>query len=442
MFTGPAFRTRASRMSYTDLFALGLRYGLTGLPLNLSPGHARRSSLSSENPHPLRQNVLYLHVPFCASRCRYCPYYSHPHSPSLMRTYVEALARETVMVSETPYARSTRFWCVYFGGGTPSLLPPNDLAQLADLIHRRFNLTADVEITFEANPSTLTGTLLHRLRALGFNRVSLGVQSFQDSVLRTLRCAHSAALARHAMHDVLEQGLMLNVDLLFGLIGQSQADLDFDLAQLCADRHPHQVTLFPLRLASGTPLANDLQRRGALDVMDHHHRLLQFDARVEQYLHAHAYTRAEAPISYYQAHAGPHRYQSLEGRIVGLGAGAGSVLEAAESVNHRDVVRYIRDLGENRFPVAHDVQTTRDQARERHVLFRILFLNRSLAGFRDVVARRFSESYDEPLGDYYERVVQDLRRRGYVEPADDRLVFTERLWTLLGGLEIGTPSIL
>ena len=429
-------------MSYTDIFALALRYGTDGYPPALKPSHARQACLSRENRHPLRKNVLYLHVPFCASRCRYCPYYSHPYAPELVSAYLDALAREIAMVSETPYARSTRFWCVYFGGGTPSLLSPADLERLSALVHRSFNLTADVEMTFEANPSTLTGEKIKLLRPLGFNRVSLGVQSFQDAVLRDLRCAHSAALARRAIRSVLEHGLMLNVDLLFGMAGQTQAGLEFELKQLCEGGLPHQVTLFPLRIANGTPLADELQQQGALDVMSHNRRLLEFDALVEKHLRQHSFIRAEAPISYYRQDARPHRYQSVEGRILGLGAGAGSVLEGAESVNRRDVTRYIGDLREGRCPVAHDGHCTREQARERYVLFRILFMNRSLAGFRDIVAKRFEEYYDEPMGSCYEKVVHDLKRRAYIELAGEKIVFTERLWNLLAGLEIGTPSLL
>jgi oxygen-independent coproporphyrinogen-3 oxidase len=359
-----------------------------------------------------------------------------------MTAYLEALTREIAMVSETPYIRSTRFWCVYFGGGTPSLLRPDDLERLSALIHRNFNLSADAEMTFEANPSTLTKKKIELLRPLGFNRVSLGVQSFHDTVLRKMRCAHSAALAQKAIQSVLDQGLMLNVDLLFGMAGQTQADVEFELEQLCESGLPHQVTLFPLRIAKGTPLADEVQQQDDFDVMSHNRRLLELDALVEKHLCEHSFIRAEAPISYYREDARPHRYQSVEGRIVGLGAGAGSVLEGAESVNHRDVARYIGDVRENRHPVSHDGHSTREQARERYVLFRILFMNRSLAGFREIVANRFAEYYDEPIGCYYEKVVQDLKRRGYAELVGEKIVFTERLWSMLSGLEIGTPSIL
>jgi oxygen-independent coproporphyrinogen-3 oxidase len=359
-----------------------------------------------------------------------------------MSAYLEALAREVAMVSETPYIQSTRFWCVYFGGGTPSLLRPDDLARLSVLVHRNFHLTGDAEITFEANPSTLTAEKIKLLGSLGFNRVSLGIQSFDDSVLRKLRCAHSAALARRTMESVLEQGLMLNVDLLFGLIGQTQAGLEFELEQLCTGAMPHQVTMFPLRIAKGTPLADDLQQEGALDVMSHNRRLLEFDALIGNRLRKHSFVRAEAPISFYRQGLSHHRYQSVEGRVVGFGAGAGSILEGAESVNHRDVARYIGDLRENRLPVANDGHSTREQARERYVLFGILFLNRSLDGFREIVARRFEKYYDEPMGSYYEKVLHDLKRRGYAGLVGGKIVFTERLWNMLAGLEIGTPSIL
>jgi coproporphyrinogen III oxidase-like Fe-S oxidoreductase len=132
----------------------------------------------------------------------------------------------------------------------------------------------------------------------------------------------------------------------------------------------------------------------------------------------------------------------VDGGIVGLGAGAGTILEGAESVNHRDVARYIGDLRENRFSVVHDCHSTHKQARERYVLFRILFLNRSLAGFRGIVARRFEEYYGEPIGSYYDKVIEDMKQRAYVELFGERIVFTELLWNMLAGLEIGTPSIL
>jgi oxygen-independent coproporphyrinogen III oxidase len=359
-----------------------------------------------------------------------------------MRAYLEALAREVAMVSETPYVKSTRFWCVYFGGGTPSLLRPDDLERLVVLLHRNFNLTADAEMTFEANPATLTEEQIERLRPLGFNRVSLGVQSFQDTVLRKMRCAHSAARAHRVIRSVLERGLTLNVDLLFGWMGQTQADVELELERMGEGGLPHQVTLFPLRLANGTPLADELQHQGVLDVMSHHRRLLEFDALAEKQMRERSFIRGEVPISYSRADARPHRYQSVEGRVVGLGAGAGSVLEGAESLNHRAVARYIGELRENRGPVAHDGHCTREQARERYVMFRILFMNRSLAGFRETVARRFEEYYDEPIGAYYDKVVQDMRRRAFIELVGEKIVFTKRLWNLLAGLEIGTPSIL
>jgi oxygen-independent coproporphyrinogen-3 oxidase len=359
-----------------------------------------------------------------------------------MSAYLEALTKEIAMVADTPYARSTRFWCVYFGGGTPSLLRPNELERLSVMLRGNFNLTADVEMTFEANPSTLTEEKLKLLRPLGFTRVSLGVQTFHDPVLRKMHCAHSAALARRAMRWVLAQPLTLNVDLVFGWAGQTPAELEFDLEQLAEVGPPPQVTMFPLRIPKRTPLAEDLQQQGALDLMSHHRRLLELDALIEKHLRQQAFIRAEAPISYYQAAAPAHRYQSVEGRVVGLGAGAGSILEEGESINHRDVARYIGDLSENRCPAARDGYSTREQARERYVLFRILFMNRSLASFKELVAEHFEDYYDEPIGAYYEKVVQDLRRRGYAELAGEKIVLTERLWSMLAGLEIGTPSIL
>jgi oxygen-independent coproporphyrinogen-3 oxidase len=431
---------RLSRMSYVDVFALF--YGSGDGLRSAAPRHVRQATLEVENPHPSGRNVLYFHIPFCVSRCQYCPYYLHPYSPLRARDYLAALELEAAMVSETPYVKSTRFWCVYLGGGTASVLKPHELERLASTIRRCFRLTADVEMTFEANPATLTRDKIRRLRALGFNRVSLGVQTFNDVLLRQLHCAHTGTMARKAMAWVGEMGLVLNVDLLFGLAGQTDVELEQDLQQSLMAGPPPHLTLFPLRIAAGTPLANDLARSHRPDSRTHQQHLLHLDRLAEKRLTEHSYQRAESPISYCLDGVPPHRYQSVEGRVLGLGAGAGSVLEQGESLNHRDVERYIRDLGERRWPVQNDLPCTPDQARERYVLFQILFMNRSRPGFRDRVTRHFEAYYHERIGLYYDRVLEDLRRRGYVEVMEGRIQIAEPFWNKLAGLEIGTPSIL
>jgi oxygen-independent coproporphyrinogen-3 oxidase len=407
----------------------------------MEPCHARQDCFQRENSHPLRKNMLYVHIPFCASRCRYCPYYTHPYSPGLLEAYWGALVEEATRAAETPYVRSTRFECVYIGGGTPSLLGPGELEKLSLLLHDHFHLTADAEVTLEANPFTLTKEKIALLRCLGFNRVSLGVQSFQDSVLRQMRCAHSAAQAKRVIQSVLEQEVVLNVDLLFGWAGQTQADLKFELEQLCQDGLPHQVTMFPLRMIRGTPLADELERQGTLELVKRNGRLLELDALAEKHLLEHSFLREEAPTMYWRKNTHPHRYHSVQGRILGLGAGAGSVLDGADSLNHPDVTRYVTEVQAGRWPVGHDAPVTEKQARERFVLFRILFTNRSLAGFKDLVQERFEEYFAEPLGSYYDQVVQDMIHHGYVELVGGRIVFTERLWKVLVDLRFGTPSL-
>ncbi len=428
-----------SSMSYTDFFTL--RFATPGNPPPREPCHARQDCFERENSHPLGKNMLYVHIPFCASRCRYCPYYSHPYSPGLLEAYLGALDEEATRAAETPYVGSTSFECVYIGGGTPSLLGPGQLERLSRLLRDRFHLTADAEVTLEANPLTLTEEKIALLRPLGFNRLSLGVQSFQDSVLRQMRCAHSAAQARRVIRSVLEREVVLNVDLVFGWAGQTQADLEFELEQLCRDRLPHQVTLFPLRVIQGTPLAEEMEREGAPESSKRNNGLLELDALAEKRLLEHSFLREEAPTMYWRKGTRPHRYHSVGGRILGLGAGAGSVLDGADSLNHRDVTRYIAEARAGRWPVGYDAPVTEQQARERFVLFRILFTNRSLAGFKDRVRKGFEEYFAEPLGLYYDRVVQDLIHYGYVELAGGRIVFTERLWKLLAGLRFGTPSL-
>ena len=132
---------------------------------------------------------LYVHIPFCAQKCNYCDFCSYPSLTKRQSEYCDALAREVMLYKDRGLHADT----VYFGGGTPSLLDTSSIAKVMGAIHDSFNVSQSAEITIEANPCTVTAQKAADYRALGFNRVSLGAQSFIDSELSALGRLHSAA---------------------------------------------------------------------------------------------------------------------------------------------------------------------------------------------------------------------------------------------------------
>ncbi|MBX6357374.1 MAG: radical SAM protein, partial [Micromonosporaceae bacterium] len=177
---------------------------------------------------------VYVHVPFCASRCGYCDFNTYTAAelgPGLSRdSYVDAVLGELRLAARALGTRP-RVDTVFVGGGTPTLLAAEDLARLLDAIDTTFGLAADVEVTTEANPESVTPQSLKQLRAAGYNRISLGMQSTAPGVLAILERQHTAGRAVAAAGEAREAGFdHVNVDLIYGTPGETADDFAQSLA--------------------------------------------------------------------------------------------------------------------------------------------------------------------------------------------------------------------
>jgi putative oxygen-independent coproporphyrinogen III oxidase len=161
---------------------------------------------------------LYLHVPFCVERCPFCSFNTAPMESGTMARYLGALHRELALLAALPWASEITLATVFLGGGTPSLLSPEELADLLDALGSRFRIAPDAEVTVEANPEGLSGDKLAAYREAGVNRLSLGVQSLDDALLVRLGRLHSAAEALAAFKAARGAGFTnVSVDLMYGL---------------------------------------------------------------------------------------------------------------------------------------------------------------------------------------------------------------------------------
>jgi len=206
---------------------------------------------------------VYLHLPFCLSKCAYCDFESVPLAGAgglpTARRYLDALFVECDRRAASDEFSGATAATVYVGGGTPSILPPEWLAELLARVTARFDCVADMETTVEANPGTVSGEQLAALREAGFNRLSLGLQSCSEAVLRTLGRAHSAAQGLAAAGAAREAGWRnLNVDLIYAVPGQSLEEWQDTLRQVIA-LQPEHVSAYGLSVEPGTPLAAEIQ---------------------------------------------------------------------------------------------------------------------------------------------------------------------------------------
>lgn len=230
---------------------------------------------------------IYIHIPFCKKRCHYCDFFSSTHD-EVKRRYTEALCKEAVMrrewLQEPPET-------IYIGGGTPSQLSRTEIKLLFDNLRATFDLSKLKEVTFEANPDDITPELLTTLSEVGVNRLSMGIQSFNDDLLKKLNRRHNAAEAIAAVRLAKAHGFSnISIDLMYGLPGQDMADWNRSLDMALELDVPH-ISSYHLTYEEGTILHKWLQQ-GVIREADEELSLVFFETLISR-LREHGYEQYE-----------------------------------------------------------------------------------------------------------------------------------------------------
>ncbi len=334
-------------------------------PFGAAPAEIALSSVLAENPPEADTLGLYVHVPFCTKRCGYCSFNTAPLEEGAMARYLEAIHREIDLLGALPWAARVRLATVFVGGGTPSLLAAEDLAAALDGIRARFDVGADAEITVECNPESVTRQKLEGYRAAGVNRLSLGVQSLDDSILPRLGRLHDARGARAAFEAAREAGCAnLSVDLMYGLPG-----LDLDgwtrAVDAVLDWGPDHLSAYGLTLDAGS-LWGTTGIEG----------LPAEQEQIDQYWRL-AHAAAAHGLEHYEIsnYARP-RFRSRHNQIywhaaeyLAAGPGACGFLGRVRYQNVKATPRYCEALADGALPVASAEQLTpRQRLTERLIL--------------------------------------------------------------------------
>jgi oxygen-independent coproporphyrinogen-3 oxidase len=292
---------------------------------------------------------LYVHIPFCSSRCPYCDFATAPATTALRGRYLETLLRE--IVSEGELLGRPRVRTLFFGGGTPSLLEPPEILSIGEALRGAF-LLRPREVTLEANPATLDRERLAAWLALGLTRLSLGAQSFDARGLRALGRTHQPDDSAAAVAVARDVGLDLNLDLIFGWPGQTLADWEHDLATAIA-LEPDHLSCYPLELRLDPDASIPNWPGGGWPVLDRWRRAAAAaqpdDAGIARMYRAAERSLGPAGYRHYEianwARPGKRSLHNLgywrDRDWLGVGAGAHSHLAGARSANPVDLREYI-----------------------------------------------------------------------------------------------------
>ncbi|MFZ0135160.1 MAG: radical SAM family heme chaperone HemW [Desulfobacterales bacterium] len=336
---------------------------------------------------------LYIHVPFCRKKCRYCDFYS-VSTLDLQTGYLVALRQEMMLAAAAHPA--LYFDTLYLGGGTPSVLGAGGVEEIIATARRAFSFLADTEVTVEVNPGTIDRDSLQRLRRAGVNRLNIGVQSFKNQHLAFLGRIHSAADAGRALAWARAAGFdNIGIDLIYGLPGQTPADWRLDLLQ-ALDRDLAHLSCYSLTYEAGTPLESEL-KRGEFAPADEDRVAGMYLQAIDLLARGGLAQYETANFARSRAHRSRHnlKYWSFL-PYLGLGPSAHSFIAPERFWNHADIDLYIRQLGQGRRPVAESERLTREKS-----MIEALYLGLRLTDGIDLSAfqDRFKTGFMELFGE-------------------------------------------
>ena len=358
---------------------------------------------------------IYIHIPFCLSKCRYCGFNSVPlESAAALEAYCHALVEEIRAWSPATPALST----LYFGGGTPSILSPAQVRTILDAIAARTTFGPDSELTIEANPETLDAAKLSALRDLGCNRLSIGVQSFDDGLLRLMGRPHDARQAVLAFEGARHAGFdNIGVDLIFGLPGQTQRQWQGDL-EAALRLQPEHVSLYSLTYEGNSEFTRR-KAQGTLTPCDEDAEAGMYLAAIERMTNT-GYVHYEVSNFARPGRESRHNLNYWRcGDYRGFGAGAHSHAAGRRWGNEADPMTYIRKIGAGTDPVTFEEQLNREQQ-----MFEAVFLG--LRMVHGIAVHEFTQQWDCPPLDYLPRVWDGLKGRGLIDISGSNIKLTAK----------------
>jgi oxygen-independent coproporphyrinogen-3 oxidase len=351
---------------------------------------------------------LYIHVPFCLSKCPYCDFYSTT-SLSLISNWLEGVMKELWLYKD----HFSFFDTLYMGGGTPSLLKPEQLSKLMDFLVRNFEFSSDKEITIEANPDDITPEKLKCYRDIGINRISLGAQSFDDGILQYLKRRHTARQTEKALEWIRAAGFgNVGIDLMYGFEGHTPEAWVRSMKK-ALDFSPEHLSCYQMTYSEGTPFGNMMAQGRITQMGEEEERA--FFLLTSRFLEKHGYIHYE--ISNF---ARDEKHVSLHNRkywrhvpYLGIGPGAHSLHEGRRWWNIKSVEEYCQMLI-NGHPPVEEKETL---SKEQHRLEMIYLGLRTVDGFDLGLVDKQQQSM---------KVIGELTKSGLVKVHAGRVIPTRK----------------
>ena len=351
---------------------------------------------------------LYVHIPFCKQKCMYCDFPAYQNLQDYYETYVYALVQEIdLWVSEHAESKERSIDTIYFGGGTPTELSIQQLQMIVDKIKSTFTITDDCHMTIESNPGEVDLQYLTKLVKLGFNRISFGVQTFDDKALTMLHRSHNGEKAKQAVFDAKEAGFTdINIDLIYGLPRQTLEDIQYNL-NILKDLPINHISTYGLQVEVGTYLYH-LVQKNLISIPSESIDEAMYDTMMEG-LKNQGFERYE--ISNFAKDSSYSRHNLKYWHYVdylGFGAGAHSFYEGIRRSNNRNVMPYIQAVDRYTMPTIDTETITVERAQEDFCFLAL----RTKWGLDE---QKFDDRFGVSVHNLFGNILEDLVTKGLLE---------------------------
>ena len=355
---------------------------------------------------------VYVHIPFCVRKCNYCDFLSGPASDMVRRQYVQALTEE---IRRTEERMSRTVKSIFFGGGTPSMLEPEQMQMILDAIRASFVISPQAEISMEVNPGALQPETLEGYHRAGINRLSMGLQSAHNAELRTLGRIHTYEQFVENYYLARQAGFTnINVDLMLAIPGQTKESLQQSLERVIALR-PEHLSVYSLILEEGTPF---YERQDTLSLPEEETEREMYWL-TDRYLAVNGYRGYE--ISNYALPGKECRHNLIywsDEDYIGFGIGAASYWEGGRYQNTEDIGAYLKDSRQQQ--IRQLIQAPDEQKHLEEYLFLGL---RKRAG---IELAELNRRFHRPLERLYAKEMKSLTEQGLLQIENGFLRLTER----------------
>jgi len=358
---------------------------------------------------------LYIHIPFCQKKCLYCDFPSHAGLAHLYQPYVAALCREISGLGGVLSGNIVD--TIYIGGGTPTVLSTNCLSQILQQVHASFSIDKTAEISIEANPGTIDQEKLRALRAVGVNRISFGVQTFNDPLLLSIGRIHSAAQGVESVKMAKQAGFAnINIDLMYGLPGQTIQQLS-DSIQKAVELDVTHISAYGLKVEDGTPFAR-MQQQGSLILPDEDIDEAMYNLTT-QLLPQKWFPRYEISNFAKQGYECRHNLKYWQFQpYIGAGAAAHSFWHNERLANMNDVVSYIRAVDQGLSPIA-----VRENLESSAAMAEYVFL--ALRTVQGMSVQKFNNYFNADFCTYYRETIKMLTNKNLIVATENKIYLTE-----------------